>query len=58
MKAPVVNHIEKDATTITGEGQPESTIVVTFPNQTASTVEVDTEGKWKINVPEGLLFRT
>ncbi|AYU54075.1 YSIRK-type signal peptide-containing protein [Staphylococcus debuckii] len=54
VKAPVVNHIEKSATTITGEGQPESTIVVTFPNQTASTVEVDTEGKWKINVPEGL----
>lgn len=51
---PIVNHIEKGAATITGEGQPESTIVVTFPNQISSTVEVDTEGKWKVDVPEGL----
>ncbi|UTB81678.1 Ig-like domain-containing protein [Staphylococcus carnosus] len=53
---PIVNHIERGATTITGEGQLESTIIVTFPNQISSMVEVDTERKWKVDVPEGLIL--
>ncbi|WP_188595413.1 Ig-like domain-containing protein, partial [Staphylococcus muscae] len=39
--------------TVTGTGEPGSTITVKFPNGKEGTATVDKDGKWTVNVPEG-----
>ncbi|WP_114602653.1 Ig-like domain-containing protein [Staphylococcus sp. EZ-P03] len=54
--APPINPIESGATTITGTGEPNSTVTVTYPDGSTSTSTVDQDGNWTTNVPEGTVL--
>ncbi|RZI05731.1 YSIRK-type signal peptide-containing protein, partial [Staphylococcus condimenti] len=51
--APVINPVEAGSTEITGTGEPDSTVTVTFPDGTTGTGTVDNDGNWTVPVPEG-----
>ncbi|PNZ56840.1 YSIRK signal domain/LPXTG anchor domain surface protein, partial [Staphylococcus condimenti] len=38
---------------VTGTGEPDSTVTVTFPDGTTGTGTVDNDGNWTVPVPEG-----
>ncbi|WP_262556010.1 Ig-like domain-containing protein [Staphylococcus simulans] len=50
---PTVDKVEAGATSISGKGEPESTITLTFANGKKAEVEVDKDGKWTTQLPEG-----
>ncbi|WP_412519047.1 Ig-like domain-containing protein [Staphylococcus simulans] len=50
---PTVNPVEAGATEISGTGEPESTITLTFANGKTAEVEVDKNGQWTTQLPEG-----
>ncbi|UEX90408.1 Ig-like domain-containing protein [Staphylococcus ratti] len=52
-EAPVVNAVQPGDKTITGTGEPGSTVTVTFPNGETATGTVDENGNWSVEVPEG-----
>ncbi|WP_126498215.1 Ig-like domain-containing protein [Staphylococcus simulans] len=51
---PTVDKVEAGATSISGKGEPESTITLTFANGKKAEVEVDKDGKWTTQLPEGI----
>ena len=50
---PTVDKVESGATSISGKGEPESTITLTFANGKKAEVEVDKDGQWTTHLPEG-----
>ncbi|PTJ02766.1 hypothetical protein BU046_11860 [Staphylococcus simulans] len=50
---PTVDKVESGATSISGKGEPESTITLTFANGKKAEVEVDKDGQWTTQLPEG-----
>ncbi|PTJ43048.1 Ig-like domain-containing protein [Staphylococcus simulans] len=50
---PTVDKVEAGATSISGKGEPESTITLTFANGKKAEVEVDKDGQWTTQLPEG-----
>ncbi|MCL4941839.1 Rib/alpha-like domain-containing protein [Streptococcus suis] len=51
---PVINPVDTDDTTVTGTGTPGATVTVTFPDGSATTVPVKTDGTWKVSAPDDL----
>ncbi|MDQ7118730.1 Ig-like domain-containing protein [Staphylococcus simulans] len=51
---PTVDKVEAGATSISGKGEPESTITLTFANGKKAEVEVDKDGQWTTQLPEGI----
>ena len=53
--APTVNPVDDNDTEVTGtNGTPGNTIVVTFPDGTTSEGDIDEDGKWKVDIPDGV----
>ncbi|MEJ7217701.1 Ig-like domain-containing protein, partial [Staphylococcus caprae] len=52
--APVVNGVSSDATQVTGQAEPGSTVTVTFPDGTTATGKVDEDGNYTIEIPSNL----
>ncbi|WP_194434690.1 Rib/alpha-like domain-containing protein, partial [Staphylococcus muscae] len=50
-EAPTVDPVEAGDKTVTGTGEPGSTITVKFPNGEEGTATVDENGKWTVDVP-------
>ncbi|WP_341776508.1 Ig-like domain-containing protein, partial [Staphylococcus simulans] len=50
---PTVDKVEAGATSISGKGEPESTITLTFANGKKAEVEVGKDGLWTTQLPEG-----
>ncbi|SQE75359.1 Ig-like domain-containing protein [Staphylococcus simulans] len=48
-----MDKVEAGATSISGKGEPESTITLTFANGKKAEVEVDKDGQWTTQLPEG-----
>ncbi|MBM7688047.1 hypothetical protein BCR24_00575 [Enterococcus ureilyticus] len=57
IEAPTVDDAVEGAKEVTGNGMPNSKVIVTFPDGTKVTVDVDKDGKWKTAVPEGIELR-
>ena len=52
-EAPAITGpVYNDATSITGTGEPGSTVTVTYPNGTTATAPVGMDSKWTVQVPE------
>ncbi|APR60145.1 hypothetical protein BTZ13_02545 [Staphylococcus condimenti] len=51
--APVINPVNEGDKTVSGTGEPNGTVTVTFPDGSTSTGKVDEDGNWTVNVPEG-----
>ncbi|QXE01418.1 Ig-like domain-containing protein [Terribacillus sp. DMT04] len=49
--APTVNPIDEEDTLISGDAEPDSTIVVTLPDGTTAETQVDKNGNWEIKIP-------
>lgn len=58
IEAPTVVDAVEGSKEVTGTGMPNSKVVVTFPDGTTVTVDVDQDGKWKATVPEGLELKS
>ncbi len=57
--APTIDDITPGAKTITGKGdRPGEKITVTFPNGKTTTTTTGKDGKWKVNVPNGVNLET
>lgn len=56
--APVLFPVSAGDTTVSGEGSPGCTIVVTLPNGTLIAAAVDAEGLWSAAVPAGVMLLT
>ncbi|WP_070014085.1 Rib/alpha-like domain-containing protein, partial [Staphylococcus caeli] len=53
--APTVNPVDDNDIIVTGSnGTPGNTIVVTFPDGTTSEGEIDKDGNWTVDIPEGI----
>ncbi|UXR83539.1 Rib/alpha-like domain-containing protein [Staphylococcus sp. IVB6214] len=52
-EAPIVDPVKAGDTTVTGKGEPGSTITVKFPNGEEGTATVDENGNWTVDVPKG-----
>ncbi|UXR78163.1 Rib/alpha-like domain-containing protein [Staphylococcus sp. IVB6227] len=52
-EAPTVDPVKAGDTTVTGKGEPGSTITVKFPNGEEGTATVDENGNWTVDVPKG-----
>ncbi|MDU0577950.1 Ig-like domain-containing protein, partial [Staphylococcus epidermidis] len=52
--APTVNDVTSDATQVTGQAEPGSTVTVTFPDGTTATGKVDEDGNYTIEIPSNL----
>lgn len=57
IEAPTVNDTLEGAKKVSGRGMPNSKVVVTFPNGATVTVDVDKDGNWQANVPEGVVLK-
>ena len=57
IEAPTVDDAVEGAKEVTGNGMPNSKVIVTFPDGTTVTVDVAKDGKWKTAVPEGIELR-
>ncbi len=54
LNPPIINGpINPTDTTIKGKGDPEKTVVVTFPDGATQKTTVDQNGNWSVNVPDG-----
>ena len=51
---PDIDNIYEGDTTVTGSGTPDSEITVRFKNGTTRKVKVGPDGKWSVNVPDGM----
>ncbi|WP_114604310.1 YPDG domain-containing protein, partial [Staphylococcus sp. EZ-P03] len=51
--APVVSPVTDADTAVSGTGEPNGTVTVTFPDGATAETPVDAEGNWTVNVPEG-----
>jgi hypothetical protein len=54
---PSVNPIREDDETVSGAGTPGAEIEVTFPDGTKATATVDENGRWTVDVPDGLTLK-
>ncbi|QJE25821.1 Ig-like domain-containing protein [Staphylococcus caprae] len=52
--APTVNDVTSDATQVTGQAEPGSTVTVTFPDGTTATGTADDQGNYTIDVPSNV----
>ncbi|MCG1653171.1 YPDG domain-containing protein, partial [Staphylococcus epidermidis] len=53
--APTVNPVDDNDTEVTGtDGTPGNTIVVTFPDGSTSEGNIDEDGNWTVDIPEGV----
>ncbi|EES35467.1 hypothetical protein HMPREF0791_1918, partial [Staphylococcus epidermidis W23144] len=50
--APTINQPSVGDKTISGKGEPGSTITVTFPDGSTTTGKVDGNGDWTVTVPD------
>ena len=53
-KKPAVDPITEGDKTISGSGEPGASIVITLPGGSAITAEVDENGKWSVDITEGI----
>ncbi|MEJ7247561.1 Rib/alpha-like domain-containing protein, partial [Staphylococcus epidermidis] len=52
---PTVNPVDDNDTEVTGtDGTPGNTIVVTFPDGSTSEGNIDEDGNWTVDIPEGV----
>lgn len=49
---PAINHIETGDDTLSGKGQPESTITITLPDNKIIKTEVNNDGNWSVKIPK------
>ncbi|WP_457819637.1 Ig-like domain-containing protein, partial [Staphylococcus aureus] len=52
--APTVNDVTSDATQVTGQAEPGSTVTVTFPDGTTATGTADDQGNYTIDIPSNV----
>ena len=53
--APTVNPVDDNDTEVTGtDGTPGNTIVVTFPDGSTSEGNIDKDGNWTVDIPDGV----
>ncbi|WP_180542695.1 Rib/alpha-like domain-containing protein [Staphylococcus haemolyticus] len=53
--APTVNPVDDNDTEVTGtDGTPGNTIVVTFPDGSTSEGNIDEDGNWTVDIPDGV----
>ncbi|MDA9470008.1 MucBP domain-containing protein [Enterococcus sp. 5H] len=57
IEAPTVNDTLEGAKTVSGKGMPDSQVIVTFPNGSTITVDVDKDGNWQADVPEDIVLK-
>ncbi|WP_242509022.1 Ig-like domain-containing protein, partial [Staphylococcus condimenti] len=50
---PVINPVDEGNKTVSGNGEQNGKVTVTFPAGATSTGKVDENGNWTVNVPEG-----
>ncbi len=56
--APIINQVTAFDTTITGRGEPGTTVTITFPNgETASFGPIGEDGAYSVNVPETVTLK-
>ncbi|MBI5974486.1 Ig-like domain-containing protein, partial [Staphylococcus canis] len=53
-EAPTVNEVTSDATSVTGTGEPGSTVTITFPDGTTATGTVGANGSYEVAIPSGV----
>lgn len=53
LEAPEINAVVSVDKEITGQGQPNAKVKVTFPDGSTGTTIVDSDGNWSLDVPEG-----
>ena len=54
LQTPTVNDVTSDATQITGQAEPGSTVTVTFPDGTTATGTANDQGNFTIDIPTGV----
>ncbi|PNZ80735.1 Ig-like domain-containing protein, partial [Staphylococcus microti] len=54
---PTVNPVNPGDKTVTGKGEPGSTITVKFPDGKEGTTTVDKDGNWTVKVPDGTVIK-
>ncbi|MCI2846262.1 Rib/alpha-like domain-containing protein, partial [Staphylococcus hominis] len=53
--APTVNPVDDNDTEVTGtDGTPGNTIVVTFPDGSTTEGDIDEDGNWTVDIPDGV----
>ncbi|HHK3654925.1 TPA: Ig-like domain-containing protein, partial [Staphylococcus aureus] len=52
--APTVNDVTSDATQVTGQAEPNSTVKLTFPDGTTATGTADDQGNYTIDIPSNV----
>ncbi|MCD8916482.1 YSIRK-type signal peptide-containing protein, partial [Staphylococcus simulans] len=52
--APTVNDVTSDATQVTGQAEPGSTVTVTFPDGSTATGTADDQGNYTIDIPSNV----
>ncbi|WP_205527072.1 Ig-like domain-containing protein, partial [Staphylococcus sp. EZ-P03] len=52
-EAPVVSPVTDADTVVSGTGEPNGTVTVTFPDGTTAEAPVDADGNWTVDVPAG-----
>ncbi|GEP85335.1 putative protease [Staphylococcus piscifermentans] len=57
VSTPTIEPIEAGADTLSGKGDPESTITVTLPNRQIVKTEVDKDSNWKVQLPEDIVLK-
>lgn len=57
IEAPTVTDTLEGSKTVSGKGTPNSQVVVTFPNGSTLTVDVDKNGNWQVNVPKDIVLK-
>ncbi|RZI05717.1 LPXTG cell wall anchor domain-containing protein [Staphylococcus condimenti] len=55
--APIINPVNPGDNTVTGTGEPDGTVTVTFPDGSTATSTVGDDGTWTADVPEGTTLK-
>lgn len=51
---PTVDTVYEGATRLTGTGTPGTQVIITFPDGTTVSADVDADGKWAVDVPKNI----
>lgn len=57
IEVPTVNDTLEGSKIVTGKGMPDSQVIVTFPDGSTVTVNVDKDGNWQAAVPEDVVLK-